>query len=146
MHLMFLQRPDFPFRPAEGPFDTTFDNTAVEAGKFGNDERDLCALINDDDLAVEVAHLGYARALDICNRPLEIWQGVKHGDPHEWDDVELKDMRCLGEMVAVLLGYSKCLPPDDRTAICDRVFSFPTENTHVMPSDETIRLCDGGSR
>jgi hypothetical protein len=166
MHLLLLQRQGPPVEPSldttntrsaeeadagatepactaaetDGSADTPSECTNSEPGERGSPrDDDPCKLLGAD--APVVANLCYQYAVKMCNGPLERWPGVRgRGEPGEWDDEQLKDMRCLAEMVGVLQSYSQCLPSEDRKVICDKVLNYP-DGKHAGFTVETMKLC-----
>jgi hypothetical protein len=127
--------------------DTEVKRAAAEAPADPISPYDLCTPINNATLATAVADLCYENAAKICEGPLERWPGTKEpGALDEWTDEQLKGMRCLGEMIAVVESFWDCLPKDDRKAACDKVLEFKAPNNYVRPSDDTIALCEGTIR
>jgi hypothetical protein len=130
---------------ADGSTDTLSECINSESGESGTPrEDDPCTLLGAD--AQDVASLCYQYAVTVCNGPLERWPGLREsGSPDEWDDKQLKDIRCLGETVAVLQSYWQCLPAADHDAICEKVLNYP-DGKHVGFTRETKNLCDNKPR
>jgi hypothetical protein len=113
---------------------------------FAEDPYDQCSPIGDADLATAVADICFANAVEVCNGPGLPVPGSQPGATGEWSSDQLKGLRCLSEMVAVVQSFWDCLLPVDQSATCSKVLEFAAVDSYVRPSDQTIALCQNGTR